>query len=396
QIEKNQKELENISADKGAQKTKLAKINAQIDAIDSQINILNSRISLLGGQVTDLNSEISTLDSKIRKTKNQISTAESQIKERQKNIEETKALMIERLRANYMAGGASQIEILLSSSDLSTFYTRSEMLRQLAEKDQALVETLNAEMQQLDELTKSLAEDKLSLEADKSKVNSERTDVVNKQNDVKADARSLSSKQNQANSKYEQTQAILAKLDKSSAAYRDQIIKFEIEQDKMDKAIDEYIRTHASNTGDENDYENDGKMTWPVPYSGCYISSPFGYRTDPFSGNTKMHGGIDICIHGGSAGKKIVAAQSGKVISSGWGGIGGNTIIIDHGSGVTTLYCHASSLVAKEGEMVKKGDTIAYIGSTGNVTGPHLHFEVHINNGSSVNKVNPLKYVSIP
>lgn len=389
QIEKSQKELENIAADKGEQKTKLATINAQISAINDQMDILQSRINLLGGQVSDLNTEISTLNDGIKKLNKQISDAQAEIEQRQVSIEETKALMIKRLREIYMAGGASKIEILLGADDLASYLTRTEMLKQVAEDDEALVEKLNAEMRDLADLKKSLSADKVELQASKEKVNTERAAVIEKQNDVKASANSLGSKQHLANSKYEQTKSIISKLDKSSAAYKEQIARFEREQEKTDKAIDEYIRTHGSNVGDET--ENDGKLSWPVPYDNCYISA--GYPTYPSGG---AHHGIDICVHGGSAGKKIVAAQSGEVISSGWNGSFGNAVIIDHGNGLTTLYGHCSSVVAHSGDKVQKGDLIAYIGSTGNSTGPHCHFEVRIKNGDSVKRVNPLNYVHLP
>lgn len=109
---------------------------------------------------------------------------------------------------------------------------------------------------------------------------------------------------------------------------------------------------------------------WPA--SGR-LSSTFGSRSDPFNSMQKNHQGIDIAA---SHGASIKAAASGKVILSESYSNYGNTIIIDHGNGLTTLYAHCSSLVAKEGQSVKKGDLIAKVGSTGRSTGDHLHFEV--------------------
>lgn len=106
------------------------------------------------------------------------------------------------------------------------------------------------------------------------------------------------------------------------------------------------------------------------------ISSPFGYRSDPINSLEKKHEGIDIAAPYGA---DIRAAANGKVIFSGTNGNYGKCIIINHNNGITTLYAHASSLLVKEGETVKKGDVIAKVGSTGKSTGPHLHFEVRIN-----------------
>ncbi|WP_027622206.1 M23 family metallopeptidase [Acetivibrio clariflavus] len=116
------------------------------------------------------------------------------------------------------------------------------------------------------------------------------------------------------------------------------------------------------------------------------ISSSFGYRTDPIYSSERKHEGIDIAA---SYGADIRASATGKVIFSGTNGNYGKCIIINHNNGITTLYGHASSLLVKEGQTVKKGDVIAKVGSTGKSTGPHLHFEVRINGTPD----DPLKYL---
>ena len=120
-------------------------------------------------------------------------------------------------------------------------------------------------------------------------------------------------------------------------------------------------------------------FSWPV-YNSRIISSPFGYR------GVKFHSGIDIQ---GKIGTPITAAKSGKIIFSGFKGDYGNCVIIDHGDGFRTLYGHASKVYVKEGEFAKAGETIAKIGISGNATGPHLHFEIRINDKA----VNPENYL---
>ena len=117
------------------------------------------------------------------------------------------------------------------------------------------------------------------------------------------------------------------------------------------------------------------------------VTSEFGYRTHPISGAQRLHAGRD---YGADTGTPIVAAEDGEVIYAAWMQGYGNTVIIDHGGGITTLYAHAIALVASEGEMVKAGETIALLGSTGYSTGPLLHFEVHENG----NPVDPRGYVN--
>ncbi len=133
-----------------------------------------------------------------------------------------------------------------------------------------------------------------------------------------------------------------------------------------------------------NDYLATLPTFWPAAGS---ISSEFGNRKDPFTGIKKFHEGLDIA---GNYGDDIYAAGDGTVTFSGYYGGYGRTVIIDHGRGITTLYGHASSLLVKEGDVVKKGDLIAKIGSSGRSTGAHLHFEVMING----NKVDPLEFLN--
>ena len=131
-----------------------------------------------------------------------------------------------------------------------------------------------------------------------------------------------------------------------------------------------------------------GRYSWPLPVNG-EITSGYGWRTDPFTGEQKFHGGIDIGV---AAGTPIIAADAGVVtVANGvdsWGGGYGFYVMIDHGRGDETLYAHCSSICVRYGQTVQKGEVIAYVGSTGNSTGNHLHFEIKI----SGQKQNPLNW----
>ena len=133
-----------------------------------------------------------------------------------------------------------------------------------------------------------------------------------------------------------------------------------------------------------------GTRTWGTgryltPAQGP-ITSPFGYRIHPIFGTMRFHTGVDIGAYYGSP---VLASDSGVVIDSGWLGGYGNCIIVDHGGGYSTLYAHCSELYVSYGQSVSKGQQIAAVGSTGNSTGPHLHFEVRING----EPVDPLGFI---
>ena len=118
---------------------------------------------------------------------------------------------------------------------------------------------------------------------------------------------------------------------------------------------------------------------WPTQ---GYVSSPYGLRF----GGTEFHRGIDIAAEMGTP---IVAAADGVVTAAGWNGGYGNMVDVDHGSGVVTRYGHASAVAVTVGQQVRRGQVIAYVGSTGRSTGPHLHYEVRVGG----QPVNPAAYL---
>ena len=130
-----------------------------------------------------------------------------------------------------------------------------------------------------------------------------------------------------------------------------------------------------------------GSYSWPCA-SSTYITSKFGYRIHPIFQTQKYHSGVDIAAN---SGEPITAAAGGTITIAEYSSSYGNYVVIYHSDGTTTLYAHMSSMAVSAGQTVSKGDVIGYVGSTGNSTGPHLHFEVRVN-GSCVD---PLQYFSL-
>ncbi|MFT9494235.1 MULTISPECIES: peptidoglycan DD-metalloendopeptidase family protein [Bacillota] len=129
-----------------------------------------------------------------------------------------------------------------------------------------------------------------------------------------------------------------------------------------------------------------GEFLWPVPFT-TNITSPFGMRIHPITNEAKMHSGIDIAANG-VGGKPIVAIAPGKVIVSDFLGGYGNVVFIDHGNGITSRYAHMKTSGVPAGKTIRAGAVVGYVGSTGDSTGDHLHFEVRVNG----NPVDPAKY----
>ena len=142
----------------------------------------------------------------------------------------------------------------------------------------------------------------------------------------------------------------------------------------------------VTTTGSGSATRYSGTFTWPLPgYTSA--SSAYGWRTHPIYGTRKFHKGEDIPAPTGAA---IVAAASGTVTTAGWVSGYGNYTVINHGGGVMTAYGHQSAIYVSVGQTVSAGQTIGAVGSTGNSTGPHLHFEVYVNGATQ----NPMSYFS--
>ncbi len=317
---------------------------------------LDTEISLVEQQIDNLNSQVSALNTQIAQNQKLLSEKEDEISE---NDELFKA----RLRAMYMQSEASVWEMLLGSKSYSEFIRNTEYMKRLAQNDQELMEKLNQDK-------KSIVQAKQTIENSKIK--------------VEANKKTLNYKKSTLNSKYKESQSLLNSLINDENELRQQQIKINEEMEK----IDEEIRKMLEDKGSSGEFVG-GQFLWPVPNYST-ITSKFGWRT--LYGRANWHTGIDISGYN-ILGKNIVAANAGTVIKAvttyvpkkGYG----KYVMIDHGGGYTTMYAHCTSLSVRVGQQVKRGEVIAQVGSTGNSTGPHLHFGIYING----KEVDPLPYL---
>ncbi len=386
EIEANKEKLESIKNQQTSNAEKLELLSSQAETISSQLEVINSQLSALNADIADYDREIEALDKKIEET-------QSKIDELDEQINTTRAKISERLRATYMAGSSSWIEILLESDSISSLLLRIQLLASVTENDNKLIARLEKQTEELNSAKAELDEDKKALEE-------KRASLVEKKTELDSKNKDLASKQSAYNANYRQISDLMTSLDKSSAEYQQELQRQYRQREAFERQIDKLV-SGGSQSGDEDgDFYNDGEMMWPVPYKNSYISAGYGYYDPEDDGTYTMHSAIDIVVRENgvnvSYGKKIVAAQSGKVLVRGYSDVGGNYITIDHGDGYRTYYGHCSSIVASAGQYVEKGEVIAYIGSTGYVTGPHVHFQVMQVKNGVVTRLNPLNFVTPP
>jgi len=327
-----------------AAQRKVASISEQLRAIEADLDAAQR--------------EYKAIEAKRKYTEHQIETNAEILEKTEKDLAVRNRILSKRMRDIYENGQVNYLDVLLGSADFIDFTTRTEILKRVLNQDAVLIAKVVAERQLVLEKKAALERDRAALlELQKA-----------------AEANRL-----MADKRRQERKAVL-----DSAVYeRDMAEQAYQELAEMSRQIEQMIRNIQSGNRGGSAAVGSGRMMWPI--SGP-ITSPYGWRTHPIFGTSRYHSGLDI---GADYGDAVVAADSGVVIYADWMGGYGKAVIIDHGSGVSTLYGHNSELVVGEGQRVNKGQVIARAGSTGYSTGPHVHFEVRI----SGSPTNPLDYL---
>lgn len=319
---------------------------AQYNAIDKQIN--------------DTENEITIIENQIEQTKSDILVKEEELKKAEEEYNEYQELFMTRARAMYENSEVKYLEILFGADDFGDFLSKLEMISQLMEYDQGI-------LVKLEDTKKQIANTKEELE-----------NALVRQEE---NAQMLEKRKASLNETLVQKQKMIEEATKD-------LEKYKAIYEEAERAEQQMIREHSramQYSANPVKYTG-GKFAWPVPASQR-ITSEYGYRIHPVYKTRKFHSGIDI---GAPYGVDILAAADGTVTMATYNGGYGKCIIINHGSGISTLYGHNSTLLVSEGSKVTRGQVIAKAGSTGVSTGPHLHFEVRIN-GSTTDPIAYLK-----
>ena len=338
-----------------AQRTK--ELEAQLKAIESDLSKAVERKKLMDEQLFAINDEIDNTQKQIDTYVDLIAAQEVALDEAQQAEASAYARFCQRARSMEEAGEFSYWSVLFSATDFSDLLDRLAMVDLIMEYDNSVVEALTAAREAVEAVLADLNQSKAGLDEQMAVLEDRRYEQGLKADEAQALMNELLQKEEHAD-----------ELLKAAVAAEERIAK---ELDKKEKELEELIRRANFTTGSE--------YVYPLPSNYTRLSSRFGARKDPFTGETANHTGIDIPA---PAMTPIKAVQGGVVITSTFDSASyGQYVAINHGNGITTLYAHMTkgSQTVKAGDVVEPGQVIGYVGTTGRSTGNHLHLEFRKN-----------------
>ena len=356
--------IDNLNQQKEEVEEKINQSSLQLEYIQNEMSNTMIQIQKLDDSIRSYEAQINDLNNKVNSYEESIKSMTKELEETTKEYNEKDEIVRKRLVAISKAGEVSYLDVLLRSKSLPDFLSSIYFMRQITEVD---IDTMNEVYKKKEEI--SLYKQKIENENAQTKI-------------IKAKAEQMSIVLNNTRSLQ---QGYVNSLQENEKKLNDEITAYKNEQLRIEMLI-----MQISTTPNVNIQFTGGYLIWPVAVNGTVITSPYGYREHPIQGVVKLHQGLDI--GGASFGAPIVAALDGIVSYAGELGSYGNCVMIDHGNGITTLYAHGQKILTEKGKVEKQGDLIMEVGSTGNSTGPHCHFEVRVNGYTQ----DPLKYVNPP
>ena len=369
-----QSEIDELSEQKDSIQDRMDSIQAQIESLDyERLNVLEKK-RLLDEKNTLTQQELDVIGEQITIVDRLISEMQEDLDIAQENECEQRERWLTRVRAMEEGSTLSYIEVVFNATSFSDLLTRLDLVNEMMAYDEDLTSEYMAARESVETL-EAQAEELYALNE------ANRTELEEKQAQLEADIEAATALVLEMENNIDEYNAALEDERETQAEIEALIVAKEAELAEA-KAAEEAARqsvlttrentgTYISDTTDavsENGYDG---FLWPSYTSE--LSSEYGYRVNPVSGVYKLHAGVDIRASYGTA---VWASEGGTVILAGWNGGYGNCVMINHGDGYTTLYGHMSSISVSVGQTVTQGQTVGYVGSTGNSTGPHLHFEV--------------------
>ncbi|MGO0063562.1 murein hydrolase activator EnvC family protein [Brevibacillus fluminis] len=352
-LDKINQEINEIKKKKRSQQSEINKISGQINEIQKKQVNLNNELMAIDLRRNETQGRLDKLDKQIEETTAKAVQAQEQLDEAEERVAKRETMLKTRLRSMYERGNSTYLEVLLGSSDIGDFLTRLQGVQLIVESDTRILE---------DNL-----KDKQTVEAKKAEVEKHLKNYEN----MFAEAENLKA---ELDKQYKQSTVIKAELQKQEKDLH------EIQAEEEEKLL-AYAREEASKLAERSkllaasSYRG-GALGLPLPPGSFRFSSGFGMRTDPFTGKSAGHNGLDMAAPKGTS---IFAAEDGIVIVASYVNGFGNCVMIKHNEHITTLYGHIreGGIKVSAGQAVKKGQKIAEVGSTGRSTGNHLHFTVY-------------------
>lgn len=335
-----QAELNEVQSQMQKMQERKEKARQKAAAASEGLEEIQSRLNELQAQARELQAKSNALQAKINDN-------QAQLAKKKAEVEQRKKIYSQRLRQIYINGQVNYLDVLLGAKDFGDFSSRMYLLQKIISSDIAMLQ---------------------QLQKDEAEIKSRQEQLDAEMKEIKSTKAELEAKRARANRLKEQRSYMLYKAQEEEQQSQSEYERLLA----ISENITAMLRNMESSGGGSSSSGGTGRFMWPCRGE---ITSYFGWRTHPIFGTTKYHSGMDIAVDYGTP---IMAADSGTVIYSGWLGGYGYAVMIDHGSGLVTLYAHNQSLNVYEGQYVTKGTCIAYAGSTGYSTGPHCHFEVRL------------------
>ena len=366
EIDQLEEEAEAIAEQKSQLEAEISKIGAEALGYAEEKRQIDLQIQYVRDTMNNINSQISGYNQLIAEKQ-----AELDLLQQEHEILESRYRT--RMRVMQEQGSISIWDVLFSSDSFSDMLNHRVMIEEIARADQNMLNELLISSQRILDAKDSLAEEKLLLEVKRQELAEQEAEfaVLRQRSDE-----------------------MLAALNADRARLEEEMMKAEELEAQLTAEIAKMEAEYTEKLKEENGGflpdPNEHGFIFPVDVSGfVYLSSPYGMRYHPISGNYTMHNGVDFAAY---LGTPTYAAKSGVVTTARYGAGWGNYVVINHGDGFSTLYAHFDTIKVSEGDVVSRGQIIGTVGSTGNSTGPHLHFTMYYNG----NTVNPMLYVSLP
>lgn len=341
-------------------KSQIDSLQYQQTAVIAQKEVLDERMNVTCAEIDNLTAQIATYDELIENKKLEVIAAEEA---ETRQFQEFK----ERIRAMEENGTISYLAIILEADSFENLLDRVDMVSEIMEADRSMA---------------------TSLEKAKNETIAAKLALEQTQEEQKATKQDLEAKEAELTVQREEAAQLIAELESDIeayvAVYEENEKEMEEIQQQINDVVEEMDRIEREKLQNAAAVVATGSFIWPSNTTRI-VTSVFGTRFHPVLKYYRTHNGTDI---GASYGTDILAADGGVVAIAQRSSSYGNYIVINHGNGTTTLYAHCSRLLVSVGDVVTQGQVIGYVGDTGIVTGPHLHFEVSVNG----TRVNPLDY----